>query len=74
MTEQGLPEGEFSYELVDESSGQLRATLDLAWPDGIQEGYSLPVVLLIDESSEVERMVNSAGYRSAGGLQVLYLV
>ena len=26
--------------------------------------YSLPVVLLIDESSEVERIVNSAGYRS----------
>ena len=64
VTEQGLPEGEFGYELVDESSGQLRATLDLAWPDGIQEGYSLPVVLLIDESSEVERIVNSAGYRS----------
>ena len=64
VTEQGLSEGEFGYELVDESSGQLRATLDLAWPDGIQEGYSLPVVLLIDESPEVERLVNQAGYRS----------
>ena len=64
VTEQGLPEGEFAYELVDESSGQLKATLDLAWPNGIQEGYSLPVVLLIDEGSEVERVVNQAGYRS----------
>ena len=64
VIEQGLPGGEFSYELVDESSGQLRATLDLAWPDGIQEGYSLPVVLLVNESSEVERIVNASGYRS----------
>lgn len=64
VTEQGLPEGEFAYEMVDESTGELKATLDLAWPDGIQEGYSLPVVLLIDEGSEVERVVNQAGYRS----------
>ncbi len=64
MTEQGLPEGESAYELVDESSGELKATLDVAWPDGIQEGYSLPVVLLIDEGPDVERVVNQAGYRS----------
>ena len=64
VTEQGLPEGEFAYELVDDASGELKATLDLAWPNGIQEGYSVPVVLLIDEGSEVERVVNQAGYRS----------
>ena len=64
VVEQGLPEGEFAYELVDESSGELRATLDLAWPDGVQEGYSQSVVLLIDEGLEVERVVNQAGYRS----------
>ena len=64
MTEQGLPEGELAYELVDERSGELMVTLDLAWPDGIQEGFSSPVALLIDEGLEVERLVNQAGYRS----------
>ena len=63
VVEQGLPEGEFSYELVDESTGELKLVLDLAWPEGIQQGYSQPVVLLIDEQSEVEKAVNQAGYR-----------
>ena len=63
VTERGLPGGEFGYELVDENTGELRATLDLAWPEGVQEGYSLPVVLLIDEGSEVERMANQSGFR-----------
>lgn len=63
VVEQGLPEGMFSYELVDESTGELKVILDLAWPAGIQEGYSQPVVLLIDEDLEVEKEVNQAGYR-----------
>ena len=60
---QGLPEGEFGYELVDEGSGELRAILDLAWPDGLQQGYSQPVVLLIDEEAGLENLVNQLGYR-----------
>ena len=63
VVEQGLPEGEFSYELVDESTGELKLVLDLAWPEGIQQGYSQPVVLLIDEESEIEKRVNQAGFR-----------
>ena len=63
VVEQGLPEGEFSYELVDESTGELKLVLDLAWPEGIQQGYSQPVVLLIDEEPEVENKVNQAGFR-----------
>jgi hypothetical protein len=35
---------------------------DLAWPNGIQEGFSQPVVLLIDEPIEVEEAVNRAGF------------
>jgi hypothetical protein len=38
------------------------AYLDLAWPNGLQEGYSQPVALLIDEGKEIEEMVNRAGY------------
>lgn len=59
---QGLPRGEYSYELVNEKTGQPLALLDLAWPRGIQEGLTQPVALLLDESRETEEIVNRAGY------------
>ena len=62
VTEQGLPEGELAYELIDISSGQLTAMLDLAWPEGLQQGLSQPVALLIDEDSEVEKFASQAGF------------
>lgn len=61
VVEQGLPEGEVMYELADES-GEPVAILDLAWPNGLQEGLSQPVALLIDEPTEVEEAVNRAGF------------
>lgn len=58
----GLAEGVIGYELVNED-GDLLALVDLAWPDGMQEGLSDPVALLIDESDEVEELLNHAGFR-----------
>lgn len=60
---QGLPSGEFNYELINADTGVLLATCDLAWPDGIQEGYSQPVALLVDREPEAEEAFNQAGYR-----------
>ena len=40
----------------------LLAILDLAWPNGLQEGLSEPVTLLIGEGKEIEEIVNRAGY------------
>ena len=60
---QGLPEGEFSLELVNETNGQALGYLDLAWPNGLQEGWSQQVALLIDEEPETEEAANQAGYR-----------
>lgn len=51
------------YELVDSESGEAVAILDLAWPNGLQEGFSQPVALLIDEPIEIEEAVNRAGFR-----------
>ena len=62
VVEQGLPEGEFMLELTDEDSNAL-ALLDLAWPEGLQQGLSQPVTLLLDEASEVEELANQAGYK-----------
>jgi hypothetical protein len=58
VVRQGLPEGEFLFELVDEESKEPLAFLDLAWPDGLQEGLSQPVALLLDEGPEVEEVAN----------------
>ena len=63
VVDQGLPAGEFSYELVDVASNDLYGILDLAWPDGLQEGLSVPVALLLDEPEETEAAANRAGFR-----------
>ena len=63
VVKQGLPPGEAMYELTDPENGEAVAILDLAWPNGLQEGFSQPVALLIDEPIEVEEEVNRAGYR-----------
>jgi hypothetical protein len=62
VVQQGLPEGENLYELADAQSGELVAVLDLAWPNGLQEGYSQPVAVLLDEGRDIEEAANRAGY------------
>lgn len=63
VIQQGLPEGELMYELTDPDTGNQLAIIDLAWPNGLQEGLTEPVALLINEGSDVEEIVNAAGYR-----------
>jgi hypothetical protein len=63
IIELGLPSGEMLYELSDSTSGEPLAILDIAWPNGLQEGYSQPVALLIDEERETEEVVSSTGFR-----------
>ena len=62
MEEHGLDPGEMYYDLSDENGAQL-ATIDIAWPDGIQTGLSEPVAVLIEEPIEIHQIVNTAGYR-----------
>lgn len=72
VEEQGYAPGEFMYELVDDDTGRPLALLDLAWPNGMQEGLSDPVALLINEERETEEIVSRAGYRfftSVGALK-----
>ena len=63
VIQKGLPDGEYMYELADPDSGEPLAILDLAWPNGLQEGYSQPIALLIDESRETMEAASRAGYR-----------
>lgn len=62
VVEQGLPEGDYMYEVVDTETNEPLAVLDLAWPDGLQEGFSQPVALLIDEDKETKEIANRAGF------------
>ena len=60
---QGLPEGKQGYEIIGEKNGELIAILDLAWPNGLQDGLSEPVAVLIDEGHSVRKAANDAGFR-----------
>jgi hypothetical protein len=62
IVSQGLPEGVLAYELADET-GNPNAVLDLAWPKGLQEGFSQRVAVLLDEGPETISAANAAGFR-----------
>jgi hypothetical protein len=51
------------YELTDSELGEPVAILDLVWPDGLQEGLSEPVAILLNESHDLMAMASSRGYR-----------
>ena len=61
VIEQGLPAGDLAYNLVN-ADGDAIAIFDLAWPEGIQSGYSQPVALLLDEGNDTEELANRAGF------------
>ena len=63
MRDQKLPEGELSWDLADEATGEQLAVVDLAWPRGIQEGLTGKVAVLIDEDVTTHRIVANAGFR-----------
>ncbi|MBE9063789.1 DUF262 domain-containing protein [cf. Phormidesmis sp. LEGE 11477] len=63
ILQHNLPSGELAYALADSETDELLATLDLAWPDGLQQGYSQPVTLLLNEDKEIEAIANRSGFR-----------
>ncbi len=60
---QGLPSGESPHELADPTTGSPVAILDLAWPNGLQEGFSQPVAVLLNEPKETHEAANAHGFR-----------
>ena len=59
----GLPAGQIEHELSHPETGDPIAILDLAWPDGLQQGYSQPVALLLGEEQETLQLANDHGFR-----------
>jgi hypothetical protein len=63
MEKEGLPRGVMAYEFAAPSTGNPEAVFDLAWPNGIQEELSQPVVVLLNEGPETMAIASQAGYR-----------
>lgn len=60
---QGLPRGQIGFDYADPETGSQKAIFDLAWPDGLQAGLTVPVALLLDESNELIALASAAGFR-----------
>lgn len=63
LEQHSLAPGTLSYDFTDSVSGEQRAVLDLAWPEGIQEGLSQPVAILLNEGPDILSIASSAGFR-----------
>jgi hypothetical protein len=59
----GLPRGQMPFEYTDPDNGEQRAVFDLAWPEGLQEGLSQPVAVLLNEGTETLALASGAGFR-----------
>ena len=60
---QGLPRGQMSYDYSDLQTGEQRAIFDLAWPNGLQEGLTQPVAVLLNEEPAALALASQAGFR-----------
>lgn len=60
---EGLPRGVVAYDFADPKTGEQRAVFDLAWPNGLQEELSQPVVALLNEDAATMAMASQAGFR-----------
>ncbi|OGQ96506.1 MAG: hypothetical protein A2521_09485 [Deltaproteobacteria bacterium RIFOXYD12_FULL_57_12] len=63
IMEQSLPAGMLMHEIADPETGSPVVLLDLAWPNGLQEGFSQPVAVLLNEGPEVLALANRYGFR-----------
>jgi hypothetical protein len=59
---------QWEYSLVEkpfgnQHAGEQRSVFDLVWPDGVQEGLSQPVAILLNEGEETLALASSVGFR-----------
>jgi hypothetical protein len=60
---QNLPRGQTLFGYADPDTGAVRAVFDLAWPEGLQQGLSEPVAVLLNEGIDTLAVASSAGFR-----------
>ncbi len=59
----GLAEPDAHFEIVNDSTGELLAVADLAWPDGVQTGRTQPVAFLLEPDADMEARLSALGYQ-----------
>ena len=69
VRDRGFAEGDVAYDYADEDTGQQKAVLDLAWPDGLQAGLSQPVAVLLGEEAEALATASQGGFRCFASVQ-----
>ena len=57
-----LPIPELNYEINDPATGENLAIVELAWPNGLQVGYSKPLALTLEDNPEIRIILNQADY------------
>jgi hypothetical protein len=62
VEEQGLPRGILEYDFADPATGEQKAVLDLAWPDGVQQELTQPAAVLLNEANETVALASQYGY------------
>lgn len=67
VKERGFHPGIIDYEYSDPNTGEQLGVFDLAWPTGLQEELSQPVVVLIDEDDSTIKAAAMAGFRCFTG-------
>ena len=63
VAKHGLCKGELAYDFSDPHTGEQKAVLDLAWPDGLQAGLTEPVAVLLNEEASALEVANQGGFR-----------
>lgn len=63
VTALGFSEGKLAFDHSDPETGEQIAIFDLAWPAGLQEELSQPVVVLLNEVEETIALASAAGFR-----------
>lgn len=58
-----LPRGTLLYEHYDLIDNELKAVFDLAWPSGLQEEYSQPVAILLNEEEDLVKYALESGFK-----------
>lgn len=70
VASKNLPRGEKQFECLNQNLGEEIAILDIAWPNGIQEGFSQPIALLLNDRFSLE-VAASQGFRCFSSVQQL---
>ena len=63
IEERKLPRGQTSFGYTNPGTGEQLAVFDLAWPNGLQESFSQPVAVLLDEAPETIAIAARAGFQ-----------